>query len=69
MTRSALSKFRNSQGWEAGVDGSVALAEFGAGKEFNTTTLQSPIIGFVFSNKGLMFDLSLEGTKITKIKK
>jgi len=30
MTQSALETFRNSDGWEAGVDGSVALVEFGA---------------------------------------
>ena len=69
MTQAALSDFRNSQGWEAGVDGSVAIAEFGAGKEFDTKTVKSPIVGFVFSNKGLMYNLSLEGSKITKIKK
>ena len=64
-----LSGFRNSQGWEAGVDGSVAIAEFGAGKDFDTKTVTSPIVGFVFSNKGLMYNLTLEGSKITKIKK
>ena len=69
MTQPALTDFRNSQGWEAGVDGSVALIEFGAGKDFDTRTVTSPIIGFVFSNKGLMYNLSLEGSKMTKIKK
>ncbi len=69
MTQAVLSDFRNSQGWEAGVDGSVAIAEFGAGKDFDTKTVTSPIVGFVFSNKGLMYNLSLEGSKITKIKK
>jgi len=69
MTQSALSGFRSSQGWEAGVDGSVAIAAMGAGKDFDTKTVTSPIVGFVFSNKGLMYNLSLEGSKITKIKK
>ena len=27
-----------------------------------------PILGFVFGEKGLIGDLSLEGTKVTKIK-
>ena len=69
MTQAALTDFRNSHGWEAGVDGSVALIEFGAGKDFDTRTVTNPIIGFVFSNKGLMYNLSLEGSKMTKIKK
>ena len=69
MTTEALSGFRNSSGWEAGVDGSVALATLGAGGTLDTNTLQQPIIGFVFSNKGLMVDVSLKGSKITKIKK
>lgn len=69
MTSEALSGFRNSDGWEAGVDGSVALAEMGTGGSIDTNTLQQPIIGFVFGNKGLMVDVSLKGTKFTKIVK
>ena len=69
MTNKALSDFKNSAGWEAGVDGSVALADLGAGGTLDSNTLQQPIIGFVFSNKGLMVDVSLKGSKITKINK
>jgi lipid-binding SYLF domain-containing protein len=69
MTGDALAKFRKSDGWKAGVDGSVAIATLGAGGELDTETAQKPIIGFVFSNKGLMYNLTLEGSKITKIKK
>ena len=63
----ALDEFRNSQGWEVGVDGSVALVTLGAGGSIDTTTLQKPIIGFVAGQKGLMFNVTLEGTKLTKI--
>jgi lipid-binding SYLF domain-containing protein len=63
----ALKKFRESKGWEAGVDGSVALIELGAGGTLDTTNIKSPIVGFVFGNKGLMFNLTLEGSKYTKI--
>jgi lipid-binding SYLF domain-containing protein len=69
MDPSALQKFRNSEGWKAGVDGSVAIASLGAGASVDTKTGQKPIIGFVTSNKGLMYNLSLEGTKITRVKK
>lgn len=65
----ALEKFRNSEGWEVGVDGSVALVEFGAGKDINSVSITDPVVGFVFSNKGLMYNLTLEGSKISKLKK
>jgi lipid-binding SYLF domain-containing protein len=69
MDAEALTRFRQSEGWKAGVDGSVAIATLGAGGSLDTKTAQEPIIGFVFSNKGLMYNLSLEGTKLTKRKK
>jgi lipid-binding SYLF domain-containing protein len=56
-----LDKFRNSSGWEAGVDGSVDLIKPGTGKDINTINLKDPIVGFVLSNKGLMYKLTLEG--------
>lgn len=66
MTDKALRQFKNSDGWEAGVDGSVALVTLGTGKEIDTSNIKDPIIGFIFSNKGLMYNLSLEGSKISK---
>jgi lipid-binding SYLF domain-containing protein len=67
MNEDVLKKFRDSSGWEAGVDGSVAVAEIGAGGELSSNTAQEPIIGFIFSNKGLMYNLTFEGSKMTKI--
>jgi lipid-binding SYLF domain-containing protein len=67
MTQSALDTFRNSDGWEAGVDGSVALVEFGAAGEISSNSAQEPIIGFIFSNKGLMYNLTFEGSKMTRL--
>ena len=69
MTPASLSKFRASQGWKAGVDGSVALATLGAGGAIDSDTAKKPIIGFIFSNKGLMYNLTFEGSKITRINK
>jgi lipid-binding SYLF domain-containing protein len=66
-TTKALNKFRHSDGWEAGVDGSVALIDIGAAKTIDTNSIKNPIIAFVFNNKGLMYNLSLEGSKFTKI--
>ena len=69
MQEDALNKFRASQGWEAGVDGSVTLVNVGAAGTIDTTNIKDPIVGFVFGNKGLMADLSLTGTKYTKIQR
>lgn len=69
LASDALEKFRNSEGWEIGVDGSVALITIGAGGSIDTTSIKDPIVGFVFGQKGLMYNLTLEGTKITKLDK
>jgi len=69
MTEKALSDFRKSDGWEAGVDGSVALIEWGVGKDINTADIKDPVVGFVFNNKGLMYNLTLEGSKFTRLNK
>ncbi|GMQ89203.1 MAG: hypothetical protein BMS9Abin09_0666 [Gammaproteobacteria bacterium] len=68
LTEDALNKFRESSGWKAGVDGSVAIAEWGVGKDINSQNFKDPIVGFVFSNKGLMAGISIEGSKITRLK-
>src|SRR6185437_1764196 len=65
----ALNKFRESNGWKAGVDGSVVLVYLGAEGSVDTKKFNNPIVGFVFGQKGLMYDLSLEGSKFTKIDK
>ena len=69
MTDDALERFRQSDGWEAGVDGSIALITVGVGGDIDTHNLQSPIIGFIFGNKGLMYELSFEGSKFWRIDK
>ena len=69
MTEDALRRFIESDGWEAGVDGSVAVVEFGVGRAIDTNSIQDPIIAFLFGNKGLMYNLSLEGSKFWRISK
>ncbi|MCK5748400.1 MAG: hypothetical protein KAH44_19435, partial [Oricola sp.] len=63
----ALEKFRNSDGWEVGVDASVTVVTIGAGGAIDATQLNEPIVAFVFDSKGLMYNLSLEGSKISQI--
>ena len=67
MTPAALAGFQSRAGFKIGVDGSVALITVGIGGNIDTNDILDPIIGFVFNNKGLMYNLTLEGTKITRI--
>ena len=53
----------------AGVGGSIAVTEFGVGKEVDTNSIRKPIIGFVIANKGLIYNPSLEGSKFWQISK
>lgn len=69
MTQDALQKFQDSSGWKAGVDGSVALIDLGIGKTIDTDNLKDPVVGFIFGSKGLMYNLTLEGSKFTKLDK
>jgi lipid-binding SYLF domain-containing protein len=69
MTDEALERFRSSDGWEVGVDGSVALVTIGVAGEIDTNTINDPVIGFIFGEQGLMANLSLEGAKITRMDK
>jgi len=65
----ALKKFRESKGWEAGVDGNVALITVGAGESAVTAMSKQTIAAFVFDVKGLIADMSLKGAKFSKLDK
>jgi len=67
MSGDALKKFRDSKGWQAGVDGNVALITVGAGESAITAAAKNPIAAFVFDVKGLMADMSLKGAKFNKL--
>lgn len=69
MTQESLQKFRDSSGWKIGVDGSVALVDIGAGKTIDSGNIKDPVVGFIFGSKGLMYNLTLEGSKISKLDK
>jgi lipid-binding SYLF domain-containing protein len=69
LEEAALERFRASDGWEVGVDGAVALIKIGAGGSIDTSNVTDPIVGFVLNNKGLMYNFTLEGSKMTKLDK
>jgi lipid-binding SYLF domain-containing protein len=67
MAPAALAKFQGMDGWKVGVDGSVTLITVGAGGSIDTDKITSPVIGFILDSKGLMYNLTLEGSKISRI--
>ena len=69
LTDSSLKQFRNSSGWRVGIDGSIALIDVGVGKTIDTDNIRDPVVGFVFGSKGLMYNLTFEGSKFTKLVK
>jgi lipid-binding SYLF domain-containing protein len=67
MQAEALKNFRKSSGWKAGVDGSVAFIDVGKGKSLDTVNIKDPIVAFMFGQKGLMANATIEGAKFTKL--
>ena len=67
MTEEALAGFKRVDGWKVGVDGSVTLVNVGASGSIDSSRIGSPIVGFIFDGKGLMYNLTLEGSKISRM--
>lgn len=67
MTEEAFASFRRKAGWKVGVDGSVTLVTVGVGGAIDTNQIRKPVIGFILDQKGLMYNLTLEGSKISRI--
>ena len=59
--------FEERAGWKIGVDGSVTIITVGVGGGIDTDKIVSPVIGFIIDQKGLMYNLTLEGSKISRI--
>jgi lipid-binding SYLF domain-containing protein len=69
MTAEALDQFRNSSGWEAGANAQVTMIDEGKAADIDSVLRSTPVVAFVFGQKGLMGDLSVEGSKITKLER
>jgi lipid-binding SYLF domain-containing protein len=67
QTPAARDKFVNGSDWSIGGDASVAVMKKGAGGDYDTQTLKKPVLAFIFGEKGLMGDASLQGAKISKV--
>ncbi|HBZ70552.1 MAG TPA: twin-arginine translocation pathway signal protein [Deltaproteobacteria bacterium] len=69
MNDSALSYLDKSNGFEIGVGPSIVVVDEGVGKSITSTTITQDVYAFIFSQKGLMAGMGIQGSKITKISK
>ena len=68
MTNRAVSYLHRTQGWEVGVGPTIVIVDEGVAKNLSTSTLKDDAYAFIFDQKGLMAGVSIEGTKISRIK-
>jgi lipid-binding SYLF domain-containing protein len=69
ITSKAIDYLHASKGWEIGVGPTVVIVNEGAAKNLSTSTLKDDAYAFIFGQQGLMAGVSIEGSKITKIKR
>lgn len=69
MNNNAIDYVNKSEGWEIGVGPTVVIVNEGAAKNLSTSTLKDDAYAFIFDQTGLMAGVSIEGTKISKIKR
>jgi lipid-binding SYLF domain-containing protein len=67
MTDEALKRFEGSRGWTIGADASVTFITAGANAQVSTQTARQEVIGFVMSNAGLMANVSMNGTRVSRL--
>ncbi len=66
MTPEAMRRFQLSKGFKVGVDGSVVVADLGASGKVDSASFNKPMIAFILGERGLMYNLTLEGARIWK---
>ena len=69
MNSTAVKYLHESHGWEIGVGPTVVIVDDGIAKNLSTSTLKDDAYAFIFDQQGLMAGVSIEGTKISKIKR
>jgi lipid-binding SYLF domain-containing protein len=67
MKEGALGQLDKTEGFEVGVGPTVVVVDEGMAKSLTTTTAQDDVYAFIFSQKGLMAGLGVQGNKISKI--
>jgi len=69
MTDEAVSYIEKTKGWEVGVGPTVVVVDEGVAKNISSSSLKNDAYAFIFSQQGLMAGVSIEGTKISHIKR
>lgn len=69
MNDNAIQYLDKSEGWELGVGPTVVVVNEGVAKNISTSTLKDDAYAFVFDQQGLMASVSIEGTKVSRIKR
>jgi lipid-binding SYLF domain-containing protein len=68
MNAKAVEYIRNTAGWEIGVGPTVVVVDTGVARNLSSSTLKDDAYAFIFDQQGLMAGVSIEGSKITRIK-
>ena len=69
MSDKAVKYLDTTMGWEIGVGPTVVVVNEGIAKNLSSSTLKDDAYAFIFDQQGLMASLSIEGTKISRIKR
>ena len=69
MNDAALKQLDATHGFEVGMGPSIVVVDQGVAKSMTSNTVTSDVYAFIFSQKGLMAGLGIQGSKITKISK
>ena len=69
MSDKAVKYINDTRGWEVGVGPTIVMVNAGVAKNLTSSTLKDDAYAFIFDQQGLMASLSIEGTKISQIKK
>lgn len=69
MTDKAVKYVSETKGWEIGVGPTVVVVDEGVAKNLSSSTLKDEAYAFIFDQEGLMAGVSIEGTKISLIKR
>ena len=67
LDNASMGYLKDSNGWEVGVGPNIVIMDEGTARSFSTTTAQSGVYAFFFSQKGLMAGLGIQGSKISQI--
>lgn len=69
MTDEAVRYLEETKGWEIGVGPTVVVVDEGIAKNLSTSTLKDHAYAFIFNQQGLMAGVSIEGSKVSLIKR